>query len=126
MGKTAEELTDWARINVKSRELEARGVSDVDVDMGVCNKCNYLLYQKTRYGSMRCVCQISDPPRSLHQEDPVIKCSNFYPKGHMTLAQMFAIAIPIEGSKKRRAGFLTEDDMDDDPMLRYNIGEDNL
>jgi len=118
-----ENVSEWSTINIAGKHIDSRQHGKCP-EMGLCARCSYLLYQETQYGTKRYLCQASADGvrRCLHPEDPIKECSDFYPKGQMNLAQMFAIAVPIDGGPRRRAGFVTEDDFEDNFDLQLELG----
>jgi len=114
-------FSEWSTINIAGKHIEGRQSGGKCPEMGMCARCAYLLFQETQYGTKTYLCQAGETRRRLHPEDPIKECSDYYPKGQMNLAQMFAIAIPVEGTR-RRAGFVTEDDIDNDIELEMEMG----
>ena len=115
-----ENLSEWAKVNSQGKELGGHGSKPL-VELGLCSRCAMMEYKKTRYGSCSYRCLAGERPIDLHPEDPIEDCSNFYPKGQMTLAQMFAIASPIEGGRRRQAGFITQEEMEANPDFQWEV-----
>ena len=86
--KTREKFLDEIRNrDWKYREsLEGSGKPDWP---GLCGKCSKLEYTETAMGRKEASCNdghFDGKPMSPH--DPVVKCSDFWPRGTPTLAEM--------------------------------------
>jgi len=112
--------SEWAKVNVQGRDIGGYGSKSV-TEMGLCTRCAMMEYKRTRYGSASYQCCGGEHPKNLHPEDPIEDCSSFYPKGQMSLPQMFAMATPIEGSRRHKAGFVTDEELEENPELEWQL-----
>ena len=119
-----EELSEYAKVQGAGRRIKEssrQSEGPKGVDLGLCSKCCHLMYLQRRYGAYTARCQIFDSP--IHEEDPPTKCTSHYPKGQLSLVEMYALAIPIEEkSKRQKAGFDLSGD--DDARMEIEYGYD--
>lgn len=78
---------------------------------GICGRCRDFKYRKTKHMmEMEVWCDSYNQNNNTYIkvvpncQDPVIDCSDFYPKGQMTLESMSRIAALID-TKERKVGF---------------------
>lgn len=116
-------VSEWTKVNIQGKDIGAHTSKPIN-EMGLCTRCAMMEYKRTRYGSCSYLCCAGEHPKRLHPEDPIEDCSNFYPKGQMSLPQMFAIAYPIEGSKRKKAGFVTDEELEENPELGWQLVDD--
>jgi hypothetical protein len=121
----AENISEYAKVQTGARAIKDRGgEAPKGINLGVCTNCANLVYTQNRYGSYVAYCNAHTNSPRIHEEDPPVTCSLHYPKGAMSLIQMFAIAWPIEGrGKVNKIGFITEDELkiEDDFEMRLEL-----
>ena len=71
---------------------------------GLCSKCKYLCYRKTRYGVHEMWCDHAYatgylPRLQPSSYDQIAECSNYYPRGQMSMVEMLKIATFITVTK---------------------------
>ena len=53
---------------------------------GLCKSCARVRYRETQYGTREAYCRAFE--KRLNPDDPVVVCSEYWPKGHATLDSM--------------------------------------
>jgi len=78
---------------------------------GLCSACKCFKLQVSEFGGDRSWCdmyyELPDGFLSPNRTDPIVECSNYYPKGQMDLNQMLEIAVIIEIQSKK-VGFIDD------------------
>jgi len=82
-------------------------------NLGLCIGCKHVKAQVTEFGKQTAICgyYYDNPPRGYfypNPVDPIVECSNFYPKGQLELSDMEKIAILIDIENKQ-AGFIGDE-----------------
>jgi len=81
---------------------------------GICSKCRHMQMKKSEFGKEFAWC-VEDWDNNKHIRpntvDPVIECSDFYPKGQPTLNEMMDMYWKID-KVQRQIGFSTENNFE--------------
>ena len=72
------------------QRLEGAGRAKIG---GLCGSCAQLRYKASRYGSEEAYCRAFEKP--ISPGDPVVVCSEYWPKGHPTLEALIEKATLI-------------------------------
>ncbi len=91
-----------------------------DSSFGLCHQCTHIQIIKTKYDHVfaKCACDWEQKNEiKPNRVDPIVECSNFYPKGQLRLREMSNIATLIDIKRKKKnsnIGFLNnnEDDIE--------------
>lgn len=90
----------WNTVDHIESKYEGRRLQNI----GICRECKYLGFRKTKLNNEFYVCN-KDSFKEKYQTinpnavDPVIECSEYYPKNQLTLDQMFELAWSITKRK---------------------------
>jgi hypothetical protein len=109
----------WSsKLNINAQQIEEKlnGSVVIPQEYGLCSKCQYFIYRKTKLMDVETICEayvenrvrFKTQPRSY---DPITECSQFRQRGQMDLEQMQRIAFIID-VKKRQIGFSGTEQVD--------------
>lgn len=78
------------------------GKPDVPSEFGMCSKCTYFAYYRTKLGTEYFGCENHDNLRPrIIKSDPIVSCRSFEEKGKLTLNTMWNMATFIDVSDKK-------------------------
>ena len=110
-------LPDQVRIKAKELEANIYGSSNIPQDYGLCSKCEYFYFRRTKLMDIETKCKEyqDDGSRKLkvqpRQYDPVMDCTGFEQRGQLSLNQMFAIAHIID-IRRNKIGFSGKEEIE--------------
>ncbi len=109
-------LPDQIRIKAKEIEGHIFSGSNIPQDYGLCSKCEYFYFRRTKLMDIETKCKEYHDDGTLilqtkpRQYDPIVDCSGFEPRGQLNLNQMFAIAHIID-IQKNKIGFAGKEEI---------------
>ncbi len=116
LGRLEKEDGDFHKVDdCASRLSESQMQKKRPPEYGLCSKCEYLYYRKSRLFDHEVWCDRYydgkyKPHLMPNRHDPIEECCEFYPSGQMTIQQMYQCATIIE-IKKQTIGFAAENEV---------------